>query len=1676
MTDHQEEEEFDDPFHIGNLVSIKSSLYGTTTGRIFYRDDSLVRIIPQESSDRAIEFPLDSESQTFRPELGVLSVSVLEKHTSDFFVDVIGAQPGETLEFFNANGEIVSDPDIVSAITKSEDQDSITLASGKTLYFRGNGLEFNGVGPEPPIVVIRVRASTNMEVQDDMAEEEQQPSVEDNDDAEQMLRTLVSSFRQKASVEYIPVAEQTFPDTMQREEMLTGLLMDMTKKQKSNPRRIRFVEREVDVLLSLKRAVLVQNEYGTVVRHTPNIETVQDAVRSTTEPLSAVIPIVKAARVLNVDRMDTDKPYKESDVYPRVFAQVESNSERTAKMYMDGAAGGESNGLYTYLYDLLGKDQQTLHSVEDGGEWKKDQDVLRTAEPELYVEGFQSGLPSSFKKDDNILNLDLLSQTISNRMIRVLSSDIQKRRNQNRIVLAPSDPAKVSGYIVLPILTALELRPPEHSGILASSLLYSANLERSNQPTMYDILFGPSNIYSNTERSPNGAWTLHADDMFSLSELLKTALPNVIHPSDSLSARSPHILNVLDTLGLGKRDMSPTVYEVISNWVEGSQLLWSNRLHEMTTMTTQSIERDSAIPREFYGLDSPVWKSILETPSTDSFGELIADIRTRNDTIKDSPSVLTAAFQKEAQGDASPLVWSRIAQIDGRAPPIDPILAAESLAASRRYALLHKTIQNIELLRHRAAPILSTCPHAKSLEAIRNVDDVLKRSRILREFIEQYQGGRNGEWMTCALCKEHCVCYHEIMELEALAQPTRLETIMKQLFVRYGGEKYQGHIICRNCGQSIQAIEYDEHVEFDDDGKPIPGRSVLTDEQKASPSESIWKETLGVLTENKRTFNNEDMNLTADALDTLLRNCGIASLPEDVFHQIVIHTSIFMKSQIPTVTTYTLTRERALKSATTKLNISKGTPQVPSYEAIQDQTRITSILSLLALAIQTASPPVEVNKQASPCPYGATGWPLDSDREPKNPSDPKDVGALSYVACVAASITEHSRPWSNSSWFNLSTMEARPKKALELAVKTMKQILSGQAIYGSIPFTPSLLTTLEKTRQDATTLKNRALMSKKDVLPHRFRPDADIQEVSFPVLEKTPLPNVRKASPDMIHDIASAVQQMSLATVYELHTSAAESPMRNSPFCCPATIPDAAKGVIQSNLARDTLLHARRLLQESIPSSPHAGAHLWPVLNTVEGSIPEPSIDEGVYFKLFLKYCYRRAQVGELHEFSVGNICRRCGLALGKPLDLIDFNTEGATILAAQQGDLRVEITAESFAALSDAIRRKKILKPTQAAKKTTWKEGLARIVSYMKAHAPFHQVGSALSEVVAHMEETEKTVPDELARITLWEPITNMYDSLQANIADQIGPLVPTGSGKAREARAKEAANALRIFESITKDPFVEGPHAIQEYWCSKTVSRGNNFGVTSVYGAKWFKISAEHNAKLDMLLKENVEWYNGDTSDGIWKTILKKIGNTLGPLMRIWIQHIRPSNEGDHTVWTRTEAQRLLRTCVYQVWNDAIVSSSWMYGEIEQEDTRVEVAAKLSNWTRGLMLHVKHQYIKYSKEEISLKLQQRAEMERTSIVEEFGSSQDDDSRVAALLMKTFKIGRWAVGKNIQKYDPEMFEFENEQRARMGVVDPPVDPSLVQIVEVAAEDYGLGGGGGDEEGYDFVHDASDDM
>jgi hypothetical protein len=471
----------------------------------------------------------------------------------------------------------------------------------------------------------------------------------------------------------------------------------------------------------------------------------------------------------------------------------------------------------------------------------------------------------------------------------------------------------------------------------------------------------------------------------------------------------------------------------------------------------------------------------------------------------------------------------------------------------------------------------------------------------------------------------------------------------------------------------------------------------------------------------------------------------------------------------------------------------------------------------------------------------------------------------------------------------------------------------------------------------------------------------------------------------------------------------------------------------------------------------------------------EPTVDPAVYFKLFLSYCYRGPQVGERHEFSAGNACRQCGLELSQPLDLIDIGKDGAAILAAQQGELRVEPSAAAFEALSDAVRRARILEGGATATAPTTDDGLMAYAARLRelGSERFAAVGAALEAVATAGAGAPEE--DEMARLARMEPLVALSDTLRAEIGDAIGPLTPTTAARSAQTRATEAATAFAVLESLTEDPFVEGPRAVQEYWCAKMFAAGADYAVLSVKASRWFKISKAHNDTINQILVRNASWYGGPAPSANLRAGLQTVARRLGAAVRSWIELVRPS-----VGLALSDMQMLLRIVVMTAWAELVVAGSPVWEAVSVPAERATAAADAANWTRALMIHVRQQFIKYSKERIRQVLQQRAELERTSVVEEFANIKDDDERAAEQLKKQMRIGRWAVGKDIQKLDPDRYEFETEQRRRMGIVDPPVDPVLVEGAGAAAtaapQDFGLAlDTGAAEDGYDVDQGAAGD-
>lgn len=1693
-----------DPLHIGNTIAIVSEAYGLTVGRVTYRDANMVRVIPQEASDRAVEFPMTEDGTTFAPELGVSTIEIIEEQASDYFVDTLGARPGDVLEFFTVGGEEAAAEGVVDEVIKTDTRDAIRLTDGRMLKFRGRG-------PPAPIAVVRVRSAANAAA----AAAEGAGAVEGvrTDAAAALSRqtdilALLRGVLPAATAEVVPTAERSFPDSMQREDMFQDLLSEVSAKQKTNPRRIRAIEREVDLAVALKNNALIRDEAGRVAGLAPyDIRTLADVQRNAKTPVPVMVPIVRAARVLNLDEIQPEGgavAYKATDVMPRALVEVEQESEALAESYLTGAEpddpglrGRLTRGFYAYTYDLLSRDGATLIG-ERPMEWAQDQDVIRTAGLGEAVQGLGADLPRPGDKEAPPVSLAHLMTDITDRYMRVLAPNkAMNLKTGAEYVAAPSDPSEILGYVILPPKAAITLRPPTRPGDLPTALLYSAARDDDNLPTITQAL---RDLYTPDRGSALNAWTLPAADAgdATIADWLNSVLKYTVHPADSLGPRSAGLLSLLDTIGVNQ--MSASVGSVIRRWVAKSQKQWREILSAHRKAVQASL--DAEAERRFFtvtGDDSPLWPALREAEPLRDF---VADIDRRNPAIGGAATLLTGSFLGEAQGDAAPLVWATVASLDGRAIGIDAVSAANSLAASRAYMLKRKALRDIALLTMRAEPEISTCPHTPRLEAIRNLRDVLQRSRLLREFIEEYQGGRDGEWMICTLCRANCVCYHELMELEALAQPARMDAIQKQILIRFGGERYEGKIVCKNCGQGLQDIDYDEHVEFDDEGRPIQQGSVLTDEQMAEEDgDSRFDKAVAKLVAPAVVFETASQRDLGNSLQTIIERAGMV-VPPDTIRMIVRYADLYASVRTPPAADYEKLRARAMTAASTKIRTATGaaaaTIDIPTYAALIDQIRVSALTALTAIALQVSDPPIVVNNPFPLCPFSREGWPL-------NPAAKLDEpGALVYISCVVASIQRDMAPWVNMTWASEPKLDTRRKAVFKAASSAAQLMVVGDPKTGPLSFTPELRGLLQKAQTDTDAATKRALVSHSDELPAGFRPEPFPVKVGRPAVERDPLPAIRGAlerggavDPGVFVDVAGAMRQQSVAVVSELHAAASAGMGRRETntvdnVCCPVAIRDAETGALQGATESVPLLEARRLLRGAVPTAVNAGTHMWPLMEIPVSGAVSQIVEPDVFFKLFLKYCYRGAQVGETHEFSAGNVCRQCGFALGKPFDTIDFTKEGAAILAAQQGDLRVEVTNGAFDALSDAVRRRRIIRERARVERQPWATGLQAMVGLLEAMSAgqpadsgVHRARAALAESLTDAVAAAATAApvDPVGRATIWMPVDALSDELREMVLDRIGPLVPRAPGRVGEARAREATVAMTMFETLTADPFVESPRAIQEYWCAKPEAAARGFKITEMprliatTTGQRQPIAPAHRTRLSSLLRDNAEWYAAGMTDPARK-VIGNLAKVLGPIMRLWLERVRPAQserERENGPWTQAEAQMLLRLLILQAWADVVTPNSWMYAELASAAERDTVAAELSNWTRGLMFHVRQQFIRFSDDQIRQVLQQRSALERASIVKEFEDVKDEDEQAAMRMTKILGIGRWAIGaKNLRKYDPEILEHEEAQRARMGIVETAVEVVRLEGAG-AAEDFGFALAGGPEDGYDVNQAAAGD-
>ena len=276
---------------LGDRITILSDVHKRTTGRIIYRDGSLIRVRPDNRATTAVDFPLDPTTQLFRADLGVNEVQIHEKRSNPAFAAQLTVFPDDRLLFYTSAGDLIGEPGVVDQVIVSATQDAIVLRDGRVL-------DFGFVGPQDPLAILLP------EPEEEDADAQSAAYTAAGEPAEYEVPAWEAELAALGIVAEPTVDTRTFDDVTQREDMFLSLLQSLSYKQQKNPRLLSRLYRETDLLTALKNAVVVRDADQAILPGQTRsyvARTLKDVIEKAAVPLSALVPVAAVKKVLYSD-------------------------------------------------------------------------------------------------------------------------------------------------------------------------------------------------------------------------------------------------------------------------------------------------------------------------------------------------------------------------------------------------------------------------------------------------------------------------------------------------------------------------------------------------------------------------------------------------------------------------------------------------------------------------------------------------------------------------------------------------------------------------------------------------------------------------------------------------------------------------------------------------------------------------------------------------------------------------------------------------------------------------------------------------------------------------------------------------------------------------------------------------------------------------------------------------------------------------------------------------------------------------------------------------------------------------------------------------------------------------------------------------------------------------------
>jgi hypothetical protein len=1567
--------------HLGDDIIIESITYGRTIGTVYYRSLEMIHVKPDGVSNDVHRFAVEQTEngeEHFSEEDGVSAIYILKKREFESFVEQQDIRINQTIDTFNQERKPYKTYKVIGVDTEN---DKITIQDPNEE--KSEELEFGFIGipaeKHREFVVLRVRPMVfSDEPSSDEAKllEEQnqdQPPIEEQEESdlaelEDLGIEEVGEIEVVRSKVYTEAAayEQRIPDNIQRIDALNDFLSSLDPSLQNDPYALRSVRTLVETLFYLKQSTISYEKSGEIQgAKALSASTLVDLIQRAAVPLGRP--------VLNISKKEykVDDFDEKSDAQNIQFVDFEwelKQMKDKISTLVSGSIKGDSKGKIVTEWH----DQRTFlsqyaspwrHLSVDEPLWKAstDSDFFRTNPPDSE----QASLPGYIASHD--IKSPPIFHKVPFGIERALTTTYRKGAERQKVALLEEEKASLNSYLLFPIRAAPYLGSTRSHQLAVDS--GRSQLPPKTMKTILKELGDPTEMGATS----NDIVLLHTAGQ----TLGNIPLVDYVRGMTFSSLGLGDTFAVLEQYGMEDMELNQELTEVLLEKIKASQSQLLSSLGGLRdAMVTAEVKEGEPNPL----LENPAF--LEEVQRQPILAKVLQDYEEKNVSLSSSDLGKVIHLMK-AHPNYFQIAAGKNALLMGKA----------FIDANRSIYLSQRSIeQQIDYNREHSGtrPRKNPCRHVADLVSLRKLRDDSERFHELTRFAIRYQGARDQNWINCNVCSEHLLCVHERLQLQAYLNPKEKDTIEKEIILMFSGGQFQGNYICRNCGQTIRELGFDNNLEFDDNGKPKSGRAVLVDKDMELDKliNNLLDEDAGGAPTTLSMEKELDLGESETVIYHIVREISerVGILLDKQGYRNVIRGAKSWIDKFPDRKTYAKKQEK-----------SKG--RMPDYEIATSRDIINASAVYLLIEIQTKIPAYVVRYALKGCKSpGFEGYPLDSNESNQQ--------GIQYIACAISSIRKKEKPWTLA--YQAIPDDKVRQDGISLSItRIIKDIIGNDMIQAQLE---------EKRRYLLHVLGTSSMGDEsrtKDSIPASFLPAQIIltpEEAAKHVISR-----------EVVEAVGNERARAGLVALWirQAHAIAEKSAhlVRGSAFsettCCINPIQEP--GSYWKSMGELPEIHKRTLmpyrqgqslLTEFIPREAAAG-------------VTEPNKD--LYFRLFLKCCFTGPRIGYSHQPGVTHQCLWCGFQFPTDPTIMDTDKEGKAALG------EVDTNTAKFTELLDTIHNVNRVEPIHLREISTVRKCMDELI--------------AIKPVP--LDDWERLIAlttDQFMKLN--HPGANADDFALA-----AGELSNASSDARVNVERRLSSEKLhRILEGIARLSWVDFFKVLQTYFIIPFQRIFYNFSPES------FKIPVEmvmslsetHVEKdLQPVLEKELAFLTSNkgliSGDQIQFAKLK-LEDYLAQVSALLpsLNHIRPSviPGGDTSLLYIRQAflygplsmlldsSRVPTSIGYQSTVDAMMDRS-------VEFLLRMVSSSLNKYTR--------EYLSYDTKEIKNLIAISEEKERVNVLREYRALSDEERKMERM-NQMLGLGKWAVGgtKLIYAYDKDYYDLERQKRLDAGIMDFP--------------------------------------